>query len=71
MKANKLILLIIFTVFFASCENQLEIDPKQTEDSTITLSTESGITNVLVGTYALAANGNAYPILEIQIKWHT
>lgn len=60
MKANKLILLIIFTVFFTSCENQLEIDPKQTEDSTVTLSTEGGITNVLVGTYALAANGNAY-----------
>lgn len=60
MKANKLILLIIFTVFFASCENELDLDPKQREDATVTLSTEGGVTNVLTGTYALAANGNAY-----------
>lgn len=60
MKANKLILFIIFAVFFASCENELNLDPKQTEDSSITLSTEEGITNVLTGAYALAANGNAY-----------
>ncbi|MRX68666.1 SusD family protein [Flavobacterium resistens] len=60
MKANKLILLIIFSVFFASCEDQLNLDPKQAEDASVTLSTEEGITNVLTGTYAIAANGNAY-----------
>ncbi|MTH15460.1 RagB/SusD family nutrient uptake outer membrane protein [Flavobacterium sp. LC2016-01] len=60
MKANKLILLIILAVFFTSCEDELNLDPKQSEDASITLSTESGVTNVLTGTYALAANGNAY-----------
>lgn len=60
MKANKLILLIVLAVFFTSCENELDLDPKQTEDAEVTLSTEAGVTNVLTGTYALAANGNAY-----------
>jgi hypothetical protein len=60
MKAIKLIIFIIFAVFFASCENELNLDPKQTEDASITLSTEGGVTNVLTGAYALAANGNAY-----------
>ena len=60
MKANKLILFIFFAVIFAGCENELNIEPKQREDATNTLSTESGVTNVLTGAYALAANGNAY-----------
>ncbi|OXG02308.1 RagB/SusD domain-containing protein [Flavobacterium araucananum] len=60
MKANKIILYLFFAAFFASCENELNIDPKQTEDASITLSTEGGVSNVLTGTYALAANGNAY-----------
>lgn len=60
MKANKLILLIVLAAFFASCEDQLNLDPKQSQDATETVSTETGVTNVLVGAYALAANGNAY-----------
>ena len=60
MKANKIILYIFFVALFASCENELDINPKQTEDASITLGTEGGITNILTGTYALAANGNAY-----------
>ncbi|MNQ49108.1 SusD family protein [compost metagenome] len=60
MKAHKLILFVIFAVIFASCENELNIEPKQREDASVTLSTESGVTNVLTGAYALAANGNAY-----------
>lgn len=60
MKANKLILFIIFAVFFTSCENELNLEPKQREDGSVTLSTEGGVTNVLTGAYALAANGNAY-----------
>ncbi|WP_431242383.1 RagB/SusD family nutrient uptake outer membrane protein [Flavobacterium sp. P21] len=60
MKANKLILLIIFALFFTSCEDELNLDPKQAEDASVTLSTEEGITNVLTGTYAIAANGNSY-----------
>lgn len=60
MKANKIIIYLFFVALFASCENELNIDPKQTEDASITLGTEGGITNILTGTYALAANGNAY-----------
>ncbi|MFH7012971.1 RagB/SusD family nutrient uptake outer membrane protein [Flavobacterium sp. FlaQc-52] len=60
MKSNKLIILIVFALFFASCENELDIDPKQREDANVTLSTEAGVTNVLRGTYSIAANGNAY-----------
>lgn len=60
MKSNILSIYILFALFFASCENELDIEPRQREDATITLSTEAGVTNVLTGTYALAANGNAY-----------
>jgi len=60
MKTYKLLLFMIFAVFFASCENELDIEPKQREDAAVTLKTENGVTNVLTGAYALAANGNAY-----------
>ncbi|WP_264524660.1 RagB/SusD family nutrient uptake outer membrane protein [Flavobacterium sp. N502536] len=60
MKSNTIALLILFTVFFTSCQDELNVEPKQREDASITLSTEEGITNVLTGTYALAARGNAY-----------
>lgn len=60
MRTNKFILFIFFAAFFASCENELDIEPKQREDGTKTISTEGGVTNILTGTYALAANANAY-----------
>jgi hypothetical protein len=60
MKSHKLFLLSLVTLVFISCENQLEIDPKQNEDASITLNTESGITNILTGTYAIAATGDVY-----------
>jgi hypothetical protein len=60
MKSNKLILLIVFALFYASCENELDIEPKQKGDANVTLGTEAGVTNVLIGTYALAANKEAY-----------
>jgi hypothetical protein len=60
MKTYKVLLFMIFAVFFTSCENELDIDPKQREDGAVTLSTESGVSNVLTGAYALAASGNAY-----------
>jgi hypothetical protein len=52
MKSHKLILSLAAR-FYLSCENQLELDPKQNEDASITLNTESGITNILTGTYAV------------------
>jgi hypothetical protein len=58
MKSHKLILLSLAALIFISCENQLELDPKQNEDASITLNTESGITNIL--TYAIAATGDVY-----------
>ncbi len=51
---------MLFAVFFTSCQDELNVEPRQREDASITLSTEEGVTNVLTGTYALAANGNAY-----------
>ncbi|SHL91670.1 RagB/SusD family nutrient uptake outer membrane protein [Flavobacterium xanthum] len=60
MKSNKLILIILFATFFASCDSELEIDPRQNEDATVTLSTESGIMNILIGAYATAADGDVY-----------
>ncbi|MFT4670338.1 MAG: hypothetical protein ACI9HJ_001918, partial [Ulvibacter sp.] len=60
MKSHKLILLSLIALIFISCENQLELDPKQNEDASITLNTESGITNILTGTYAIAATGDVY-----------
>jgi hypothetical protein len=59
MKSHKLILLSLAALIFISCENQLELDPKQNEDASITLNTESGITNILTG-YAIAATGDVY-----------
>lgn len=60
MISNKLILIILFATFFASCDSELEIDPRQNEDATVTLSTESGIMNILSGVYATAADGDVY-----------
>ena len=60
MKTNKLIIFTVLAAFFASCESELEIDPKQREDATITLSTEKGITDILTGTYSILANGDIY-----------
>ena len=60
MKSNKLILFILFAAFLVSCENQLDKDPRQNEDASVTLSTESGISNILAGAYSIAANGDIY-----------
>ncbi|MCC9016277.1 RagB/SusD family nutrient uptake outer membrane protein [Flavobacterium lipolyticum] len=60
MKSNTILLFMLFAVFFTSCQDELNVEPRQREDASITLSTEEGVTNVLTGTYALAANGNAY-----------
>ncbi|WP_310558337.1 RagB/SusD family nutrient uptake outer membrane protein [Flavobacterium sp.] len=60
MKTNKLIILTIVAAFFASCESQLENDPKQREDAAITLTTEKGVTDVLSGTYSIFATGDVY-----------
>jgi hypothetical protein len=60
MKTNKLIIFAILAVFFASCESELEIDPKQREDATVTLSTEKGVSDVLTGTYAILATAESY-----------
>lgn len=53
MKSYKFILFILFTAFLVSCENELEIDPQQNQDSEITLGTEGGITNILNGASTL------------------
>lgn len=53
MKSYKYILFILFTALLVSCEKELEIDPKQNQDADVTLSTETGITNILNGAYAL------------------
>jgi hypothetical protein len=60
MKTNKFILFTIFAAFLVSCDSQLDQDPRQREDAAITLSTESGISNILSGTYAILADANAY-----------
>lgn len=60
MKVNKLIIYTFLAAMFISCESELDVDPRQREDASITLSTESGITNILTGTYAIAATGDLY-----------
>ncbi|EJL63916.1 RagB/SusD family nutrient uptake outer membrane protein [Flavobacterium sp. CF136] len=60
MKSYKYILFILFTTLLVSCEKELEIDPKQNQDADVTLSTETGITNILNGAYALAADADVY-----------
>ncbi|QBN17581.1 RagB/SusD family nutrient uptake outer membrane protein [Flavobacterium nackdongense] len=60
MKTNKFILYTIFAAFLVSCDGQLDIDPRQREDASITLSTEKGISDVLSGAYSILANGDAY-----------
>jgi tetratricopeptide (TPR) repeat protein len=60
MKTNKLIIFTIFAALFASCDSQLEIDPRQREDASIALSTEKGISDILTGTYAILATGDVY-----------
>lgn len=60
MKTNKIFLFAIVAAIFASCESKLEIDPRQREDASMTLSTEKGITDILTGTYAILATGDIY-----------
>ncbi|CAN1484928.1 SusD domain containing protein [Flavobacteriaceae bacterium] len=60
MKTIKFILFTIFAAFIISCDSQLELDPKQNEDGSTTLTTEKGITDVLTGTYAILADTDAY-----------
>jgi hypothetical protein len=60
MKTNKLIIFTILAAFFVSCESELEIDPKQREDASITLTTEKGITDILTGTYSILSSGDTY-----------
>ncbi|MBF4493235.1 RagB/SusD family nutrient uptake outer membrane protein [Flavobacterium sp. JLP] len=60
MKSYKFILFILFTAFISSCENELEIEPRQNQDSQITLSTETGIINILNGAYAIAADADVF-----------
>lgn len=60
MKTNKLILFTILAALFASCESQLEINPRQREDAAITLTNEKGVSDVLSGTYSILADADAY-----------
>jgi hypothetical protein len=60
MKANQYIIYTLFAVLFISCESELDVQPRQREDATISLSTEKGIKDILTGTYAIAANGDVY-----------
>lgn len=60
MKIKKLIIYTLFSAFLMSCENELELDPRQSIDDTVALSTEKGISDILTGTYAIAANGDVY-----------
>lgn len=60
MKANQFIIYTLFAALFISCESELDVQPRQREDATISLSTEKGIKDILTGTYAIAATGDVY-----------
>lgn len=60
MKPYKFILFILFTAFLTSCEDELQIEPRQNQDSEVTLGTETGIVNILNGAYAIAADADVF-----------
>ena len=60
MKSVKFLLFSFLAVFLTNCESELELNPKQNEDATVTLSSAEGINNVLAGAYSIAAQGEAY-----------
>lgn len=60
MKNIKIYLTALLTATLFSCESELELNPKQSLDSEIALSTESGVKQLLVGAYANLANGSLY-----------
>lgn len=60
MKNIKIYLFFLTTVLFVSCESELALNPKQSLDSGVVLTTESGVKQVLVGAYANLANGSLY-----------
>jgi starch-binding outer membrane protein, SusD/RagB family len=60
MKNKKIYFLAILTAAFISCESRLELEPKQSLDSNVVLTSESGVKQVLIGAYANLANGSLY-----------
>jgi hypothetical protein len=60
MKAKQYILYALFAALFLACENELDVQPRQREDATVSLGTEKGVKDILSGTYAIAANGDVY-----------
>lgn len=60
MKNIKIYLTALLTATLFSCESELELNPKQSLESSSVLNTESGVKQVLVGAYANLANGSLY-----------
>jgi hypothetical protein len=60
MKSYLIIIAIILGQFIVSCDSQLEIDPKQGQDYNDVIKTESGVTDVLTGAYAILASADMY-----------
>ena len=51
---------IIFLAFFMSCENELDIEPAQSITTEQALESENNVLNLLIGTYAEAADGATF-----------
>jgi starch-binding outer membrane protein, SusD/RagB family len=60
MKNKKLYFLAILATAIISCEDKLELNPKQSLDSSVVITSESGVKQVLIGAYANLANGSLY-----------
>lgn len=60
MKNIKFYLIALLTATLISCESELELNPKQSVDSSSALSNEAGIKQLLVGAYSNLANGSLY-----------
>lgn len=56
----KYILLLLSLLFLGSCEDRLELSPAQSIAGEIALSTETNITNILIGTYDEAGQGSTH-----------
>lgn len=60
MKSYKIVIVLLLTLSFIGCENELEIDPTDNLPGELALTSEANIASILLGVYDEAGQGPSY-----------